>query len=890
MASLLKPPLLLSLVFSFFILCSSSSEESTLLTFKASMNDSTNSLSNWVSSSPTHFCNWTGISCTSASPSSLSISAIVLQGLNLSGEISSSICELPRLTHLNLADNRFNQPIPLHLSQCSALESLNLSNNLIWGTIPDQISLFDSLRVLDFARNHIEGKIPEGIGALKNLQILNLRNNLISGRVPSVIFHNLTELVVLDLSENAYLMSDIPNEIGKLEKLEELWLQSSGFYGEIPYSFLGLKSLNVLDLSQNNLTGKLPEMMGSFLKNLVFFDVSENKLMGAFPNGVCSGESLVSFSVHTNFFTGSLPNSLNKCLNLERFQVQNNGFSGDFPESLWSLPKIKLIRAENNGFSGEVPEFISMATHLEQVQLDNNSFSSKIPQGLGSIRSLYRFSASLNRFHGDLPPNFCDSPLMSIINLSHNSLSGRIPEPKNCKKLVSLSLAGNSFSGEIPSSLADLPVLTYLDLSDNNLTGSIPQRLENLKFALFNVSFNQLSGAVPFSLISGLPASFLQGNPDLCGPGLQTPCSQGHPVNDMSGLNKMTCALVSIACVLGVMSLAAGFVLYYRSFKSKSRVDNWHSVYFYPLRISEHALIMGMNEKTAQGCEGAFGQVFVLSLPSRELIAVKKLVKFGSRSWKSLKAEVKTLAKIRHKNIIKILGFCHSDDAIFLIYEFLHKGSLADLLCRNDSCLNWNVRLRIAIEVAQGLAYIHKDYVPRLLHRNIKSSNILLDVDLVPKLTDFALDHIVGESAFHSTVASESAHSCYIAPECKYNKKATEQMDVYSFGVVLLELVTGRLAERSESTDALDVIQWVRRKVNIANGASQVLDPSILEHSQRGSMLEALDVALQCTSMMPDKRLSMLEVAKALQLIGSTTNLDDAAAFSAAEDDSSVSS
>lgn len=349
----------------------------------------------------------------------------------------------------------------------------------------------------------------------------------------------------------------------------------------------------------------------------------------------------------------------------------------------------------------------------------------------------------------------------------------------------------------------------------------------------------------------------------------------------------MTCALISLACVLGVLSLAAGFILYYRSYKPKSRIDNWHSVYFYPLRISEHELIMGMNEKTAQGCGGAFGQVFILSLPSRELIAVKKLVNFGSRSWKSLKAEVKTLAKIRHKNIIKILGFCHSDDAIFLIYEFLHKGSLADLICRNDSCLNWNVRLRIAIEVAQGLAYIHNDYVPHLLHRNVKSSNILLDADFVPKLMDFALHHIIGESAFQSTVASESSHSCYIAPEYKYNKKATEQMDVYSFGVVLLELVTGRQAERSESMDSLDVVQWVRRKVNIANGAPQVLDSSISEHCQR-QMLEALDIALQCTSIMPEKRPSMLEVVKALQLVGSTTNLHDAA-FSVAED-SSVSS
>ncbi|XP_057999212.1 probably inactive leucine-rich repeat receptor-like protein kinase At5g06940 [Hevea brasiliensis] len=156
-----------------------------------------------------------------------------------------------------------------------------------------------------------------------------------------------------------------------------------------------------------------------------------------------------------------------------------------------------------------------------------------------------------------------------------------------------------------------------------------------------------------------------------------------------------------------------------------------------------------MDEKSAVGSGGAFGRVYTISLPSGELVAVKKLVNIGSQTSKALKAEVKTLAKIR---------------------------------------------LRIAIGVAQGLAYLHKDYVPHLLHRNVKSKNILLDTDFEPKLTDFALDRLVGEAAFRSTIASESADSCYSAPELGYSKKATEQMDVYSFGVVLLELITGRQA------------------------------------------------------------------------------------------------
>ncbi|KAM1332921.1 hypothetical protein EV1_008987 [Malus domestica] len=879
MAASCRYPLLLSLTISMFFLLTSAllSEPDILLTFKASIKDPQNSLSSWSNTSATHHCQWAGITCTAATTTTtttttatLSVTSLNLQSFNLSGDISPSICGLPYLSELNLADNFFNQPIPLHLSQCTSLETLNLSNNLIWGTLLNQISQFGNLKALDLSINHVEGSIPQGLGALHNLQVLNLGSNLLSGSVPS-IFGNLTELVVLDLSQNTYLVSEIPTDIGKLVKLEKLFLQSSGFHGVIPNSLVGLQSLSVLDFSQNNLTGRVPQMLGFSLKNLVSFDVSENRLSGFFPNGICGGKYLINLSLHTNVFNGTIPDSISECLRLEVFEVQNNLFSGDFPVGLWSLPKIKLLRAENNRFSGEIPDSVSMAVQLEQVQIDNNNFTSKIPHGLGLVKSLYRFSASLNGLYGELPTNFCDSPVMSIMNLSHNSLSGQIPEVKKCRKLVSLSLADNSLSGNIPQSLGELPVLTYLDLSDNKLTGPLPQALQNLKLALFNVSFNQLSGRVPYSLIAGLPASFLQGNPDLCGSGLLDSCSDDQPRHHSFDFTTLTCVLVSIAFAVGTLIITGGFIFYNRYYKQRAQVGLWRSVFFYPLRVTEHDLMMGMDEKTAAGCGGVFGRVYIVSLPSNELVAVKKLVNFGIQSSKALKAEIKTLAKIRHKHIVKVLGFCYCDDSIFLIYEFQQKGSLGDLICRPDFNLQWSVRLRIAIGIAQGLAYLHKDYVPHLLHRNLKSNNILLDAEFEPKLTDFALDRIVGEAAFQLTMASESALSCYNAPESKYNKKATEQMDVYSFGVVLLELVTGRPAEQAEPSKSLDIVKWVRRKVNITNGAVQVLDPKIGNSSQQ-EILGALEIALRCTSVMPEKRPSMSEVVRSLQSLDSKTH------------------
>ncbi|XP_068643863.1 probably inactive leucine-rich repeat receptor-like protein kinase At5g06940 [Aristolochia californica] len=857
----------LGLFFSLVTLVVSVSERDLLLAFRASIIDPKSSLSSWSNASATHFCDWTGVTCNSESATS--VVALDLKSLNLSGKISSSICQLPFLSRLSLANNFFNQPIPLHLAQCKSLQALNLSSNLLWGTIPDQLSLLTSLSELDLSKNLLQGQISSGLSSLNKLQVLNLGRNWFSGIVPSSVFGNLTELILLDLSENPSLTSEIPEEIGKLTKLQKLFLQNSGFIGGIPDSFVSLRGLVILDLSQNNLTGNVPLGLGSGLEKIIYFDISQNKLSGFFPTGICNGQGLTELSLHTNSFSGLIPDSLQNCVNLERFQVQNNEFVGTFPTGIWSLPKIKLIRAESNKFSGEIPSSVSLAPQLEQLQIDNNSFIGKIPFTLGEITTMYRFSASLNGFYGELPDNFCNSPVMSIINLSHNSLSGPIPELRKCRKLVSISLAENSFSGKIPSSLAELPVLTYIDLSSNNLTGEIPQGLQNLKLALFNVSFNRLSGAVPLSLISGLPASFLQGNPDLCGPGLPSLCADERPKTKPARPTGLICALIATALAAGILVVGAVFFVFYRSSRRKSFPGSLKWVFFYPLTVTEQDLVKVLEEKNSIA-QRACGKVHVVPLPTGEFVAVKKLIHAGSVSSKALRTEIKTLAKVRHKNVVKLMGFCYSHDFVVLIYEYLPKGSLGDLIKKPGFSLDWEIRLKIAVGIARGLAYLHKDYVPHLLHRNMKARNVLLDMDFEAKLTDFGFDRIVGEVALLASMASESGAHCYLAPELACSKKATEQMDVYSFGVVLLELITGRAADRPDCDKPMDIAKWVRSKINIDNGFVQILDPKISNSSQE-NMLEALQIALRCISVMPEKRPTIYEVIRSLQSIETGT-------------------
>ncbi|PAN38650.1 hypothetical protein PAHAL_7G187000 [Panicum hallii] len=806
-----------------------------LLDFKASLRDPSGALSGWSRSAP--YCNWPHVACTSAAAAAnaaVSVS-LSLQGLGLSGELSAaSLCRVPGLVALSLASNGFNQTIPLDLARCASLASLNLSAGAFWGPLPEQLAALPALVSLDLSGNSFEGQVPAELAALGSLEVLDLGGNRLSGVLHPALFRNLTSLHLLDLSGNQFLESELPPEIGRMSSLRWLYLQGSGFTGAIPESFLGLEQLQVLDLSMNSLTGAVPPGFGLKLQKLMALDLSQNGLSGPFPE------------------------EIGKCSMLQRFEVHDNAFTGELPGGLWSLPDLRVIRAQNNRFTGRLPEFPSGQSRLEQVQLDNNSFSGGIPQSIGQVRTLYRFSASLNELNGSLPENICDSPEMSIINISRNSLSGTIPEFRSCRRLVSLYLAGNGFTGPIPASLGDLPVLTYIDMSSNDLTGGVPAELQNLKLALLNVSYNNLSGRVPPSLISELPAVFLQGNPGLCGPGLPNDCDA--PLRKHQAL---ALAATVASFLTGVALLAVGAFAVCRRLHG-SEPSPWKLVLFHPVKITGEELLAGFHDKSIIG-RGAFGKVYLIELQDGQNIAVKRLVNSGKLPFRAVKNEMKALAKVRHKNIAKMLGFCYSDGEVSIMYDYLQMGSMQDLICAHQKfTMAWKDRVRIAMGVALGLAHLHHDHTPQVLHRDLKASNVLLDDEFEPRIAGFGVDRVVGEMAYQTSMASDLNYKCYVAPEQSRAKNPTHLMDVHSFGVILLELVTGKPAEQPASDDSVDIVRWVRRRINVADGASQILDPSISRTAQQG-MQAALELALRCTSVMPNQRPAMDEVVRSLQ-------------------------
>jgi serine/threonine protein kinase len=189
----------------------------------------------------------------------------------------------------------------------------------------------------------------------------------------------------------------------------------------------------------------------------------------------------------------------------------------------------------------------------------------------------------------------------------------------------------------------------------------------------------------------------------------------------------------------------------------------WKLVLFHPVKVTGEELLAGFHDRSIIG-RGAFGKVYLIELQDGQNIAVKRLVNSGKLTFRAVKNEMKALAKVRHKNIAKMLGFCYSDGEVSVIYDYLQMGSLQDLICAPKFTMAWKDRVRIAMGVALGLAHLHRDHTPQVLHRDLKASNVLLDDEFEPRITGFGVDRVVGEMAYQTSMASDLNCKCYVAP------------------------------------------------------------------------------------------------------------------------------
>ncbi|XP_008789980.1 receptor-like protein kinase HSL1 [Phoenix dactylifera] len=820
------------------------------------------------------------------------LSYLDLSGNNFSGDIPLSFATFPRLQTLSLVANLLSGPLPHFLSNLSSLQVLNLSYNpfspsplppsfaelaslrVLWlagcnlvGRIPPAIGRLANLIDLDLSSNSLDGPIPASLAGLSSAVQIELYSNSLSGPIPAGL-SNLTNLRFFDASMNQ-LSGPIPDDIFLAPKLENLNLYENNLTGPIPSTISRCRNLGDIRLFSNRLSGPLPADFGKNFP-LVFIDISDNSFSGEIPAGICAQGKLEELLLLDNLFSGSIPDPLGRCRMLTRVRLKNNRLSGEVPNAFWGLPHVYFLELAGNFLSGGISPAISGASNLSQLLISDNQFSGPIPVEIGALSNLYAFSAANNRLTGPLPASLGSLAQLGELDLHNNSLSGELPTGiQSWRKLSQLNLADNDFTGEISPELGDLPVLTYLDLSRNVLTGGIPTQLQNLKLNQFNLSNNHLSGAIPPLFASNTYINSFLGNPGLC-KALTKLCPSPHGATDRHhGFVWLLRAIFILSSVIFV----AGVAWFYRKYRDHKKAalgmdkSKWTLTSFHKLGFSEYEILDCLDEDNVIA-SGASGKVYKAVLSNGEIVAVKKLWGMSKKENDDMdqsaddgfEAEVTTLGKIRHKNIVKLWCCCNHKDCKLLVYEYMPNGSLGDLLHSNKGgLLDWPIRYKIALDSAEGLSYLHHDCMPPIVHRDVKSNNILLDGEFGAKVADFGLARTIGKG---SKSMSAIAGSCgYIAPEYAYTLRVNEKSDIYSFGVVILELVTGKLPVDPEFGDK-DLVKWVCTTME-QKGVDHVIDPK-LNICFKDEMCKVLNIGLLCTSYLPINRPSMRRVVKML--------------------------
>lgn len=797
------------------------------------------------------------------------------------GEFPTWIGNLTGLASLGLANNILVEDrIPESLGNLKNLTWLFLANSKRVGEIPESLYGLKELSTFDLSRNKITGMLSKSISEMRKLIKIELFQNNLTGKIPAELA-NLTLLQEFDISAN-HFSGELPPEIGNLKSLTVFQLYENDFTGELPPGFGDLQHLQGFSIYRNNFSGEFPANFGRF-SPLTSIDISENKFTGPFPSYLCESRGLKFLLALGNEFSGEFPTSYADCKTLLRLRVNQNRLSGQLPDGIWAMPNVDIIDFSNNDFAGEISPEIAKSATLSQLTLENNRFSGLLPPELGKLTQLEKLYLSNNSFSGGIPPELGALKQLSSLQLQRNMLHGSIPsELGQCTRLADMNLAGNFLSGNIPGALAQMISLNSLNLSNNRLTGPIPRSLGKLKLSLIDLSKNQLSGIVPSDLLQiGNEDSFL-GNKGLCtDKNMKTYVNYGLEVCNGEQMQRkglsteilVTCVLLSVL-VVALFGLLLVNYRHYRVSHSCSEDDleerggkdlKWKIESFHHLEFDVDE-ICNLEEENLIG-SGGTGKVYRLDLRKNGgTVAVKQLWK--GAGFRVLSAEMNVLGKIRHRNILKLYACLLRGGTGFLVFEYMSKGNLLQALQREvkggQPELDWYKRFKIALGVAKGLAYLHHDCSPPIIHRDIKSTNILLDEDYEPKIADFGVAKSTDDSPEGSECSCFAGTHGYIAPELAYTRKVTEKSDVYSFGVVLLELLTGRSPVEELYGEGRDIVYWVLSCLNNQQGEINVLDGRVVSPVIKDDMMVVLKIATLCTTKLPFLRPTMRDVVKML--------------------------
>ncbi|RLN34174.1 putative LRR receptor-like serine/threonine-protein kinase [Panicum miliaceum] len=644
------------------------------------------------------------------------------------------------------------------------------------------------ITMLNLDQNYLTGPIPSFIGQFSGMQHLSLGFNPFSGPLPKEL-GNLTNLNVLGISLDNF-SGGLPEELGNLSKLEPLYIDSSGFSGPFPSTFSKLKKLKILRASDNDFTGRIPDYFGS-LTNLEDLDFSYNRLTGRFPSWATESD------LHL------IPPSGLNCL------------QQDTPCFLGS------------------PQYYSFAVDC------------------GSNRSM---TGSDNTIY-DVDPTDLGASSYYVTGQTRWGVSnvGKFNQAPNGSTIIysSNQQFQNTADSTVPNS-KDVSIVTE---------GSLREKNFNIRKTAGGKSFT----AVRKSYIATVSKNFLEihlfwaGKGTCCipkqgyyGPMISalsvapnfTPTVQNGVPKKKSKAGEIT-GIVIGASVLG-LAVLLGIDVFTKRRRLARQQEELYDVIGQPDVFSYAELKLATDNFSPQNIlgEGGYGPVYKGTLTDGRAIAVKQLSESSHQGKRQFVAEVATISAVQHRNLVKLHGCCIDSNTHLLVYEYLENGSLDRALFGDSRLkLDWSTRFEIILGIARGLAYLHEESSIRIVHRDIKASNVLLDADLTPKVSDFGLAKLYNENKSHVSTTRIAGTFGYLAPEYAMRAQLTEKADVFAFGVVALEAVSGR-SNTSYSLEERN-IYLLERAWDLYEGEQplRILDPRLEELFDAGEALRVIPLA-----------------------------------------------
>ncbi|GMP51812.1 hypothetical protein CsSME_00017899 [Camellia sinensis var. sinensis] len=811
-------------------------------------------------------------------------------GINaLSGELPVELGKLTNLISLSVSSNNFSGPLPSDLGNLAKLEQLYIDSSGLSGAIPSSFAALQNMQTVWASDTELNGSIPDFIGNWSKLTTLRFQGNSFGSAIPST-FSNLTLLTDLRISDlsnssssleflkdltslgtlvlrNNNISGSIPSNIRDYQSLKHLDLSFNNLTGQIPVALFNLSSLSYLFLGNNKLTGTLPAQMSTSLMNI---DLSYNELSGSFPSWI-SKQDLQLNLVANNFTVESsnnsvLPSGLSclqrnfpcnrnspvyynfsiKCggpqitSNKQIIYERDNETLGPATyyvtsENRWAVSNVGLFIDSNQ------PQYISFSSSQFTQTLDSELFqTARISAG-----SLRYYGLGLENGNYNVSLQFAE---MAILNpFTWKSLGRRVFDIyiQGNRVLKDFDIRKEAGGASFQAVQKDFTVRVSENYLEIHLfwagkgTCCIP---------------TQATYGPSISAISATPADFIptvSNNPP-------TPTSKNK-----SGL------IVGIVVPVAVVTFLSAFMLYCFIQRRKRAHMNEEEELLgidarpYTFSYAElRAATEDFNPANKLG-EGGFGPVYKGTLNDGRVVAVKQLSVASHQGKSQFVTEIATISAVQHRNLVKLYGCCIEGDKRLLVYEYLENKSLDQALFGKKTLyLNWPTRFDICLGVARGLSYLHEESRVRIVHRDVKASNILLDSDLIPKISDFGLAKLYDDKKTHISTRVAGTIG-YLAPEYAMRGHLTEKADVFGFGVVALEIVSGRLnSDSSLEDDKIYLLEWAWN-LHENNHEVELVDANLSEFNEE-EVKRVIGVSLLCTQTSPTLRPSMSRVVAML--------------------------